>query len=212
MHVRKLFLIAIMAGVTLAAVPTRASAQWFVTPFIGGNFGGSATFGTFNDDFDDEFERRVDFGAAVGYLGKGIVGFEIDFGFSPNFFQDTIGDANFGFGDSNVTTLMANVLVSGPIGGTSGPGIHPYGSGGIGLIRSAIGAGDFFDDVTTNDLGINVGGGANVYFSDTIGIRGDIRYFRSLQDNEMDDEVDIGLSDFHFWRASVGVTFRFGPR
>jgi len=212
MRIRKLVLSAMLAGVTLAAMPARASAQWFVTPFIGGNFGGSARFGTFDGDFDDEFERRVNFGATVGWLGHGIIGFEADVGFAPNFFQDTRGDADFGFGDSNVTTLMANVLVSGPIGGTTGPGIHPYGSGGVGLIRSAINAGDFFDDLATNDFGFNVGGGANVYFNDNIGIRGDIRYFRSLQDNEPDDDVDLALSDFSFWRASVGVTFRFGPR
>jgi opacity protein-like surface antigen len=105
---------------------------------------------------------------------------------------------------------MGNVLVSAPIGGSSGPGIHPYGSGGVGLIRSRIDGGDFFNDLSTNDFGFNVGGGINAFISDNIGIRGDVRYFRSLQDNEPDDEFDLAVSDFDFWRASVGVTFRFG--
>ncbi len=47
----------------------------------------------------------------LGWLGDNNVGFEVDFGYSPNFFQDTAGDADFDFGDSNVTTLMGNVLV-----------------------------------------------------------------------------------------------------
>ena len=64
-----------------------------------------------------------------------------------------------------------------------------------------------FNDLTTNDLGMNVGGGVQGQFNSNIGIRGDIRYFRSLQDNEPDNEFDLALSDFDFWRGTVGVTF-----
>jgi opacity protein-like surface antigen len=202
MQFRKLFLISLL---TLALVPATASAQdWFFTPFVGANFGGNATFGDF-DDLDDEVERRMDFGATVGW-NPGVVGFEIDFGYSPNFFEDTAGDRNFEFGDSNVTTLMANLLV----GGSSGAGIRPYGSGGVGLIRGRVSdVGGFFDDVATNDFGVNIGGGLHGNVNDNIGIRGDIRYFRSLQDNEPDDEFDLALSNFDFWRGTVGVTFRW---
>ena len=209
MSVRKLFLSAILAALALAATPGRASADWLFTPFIGANFGGKANFGDFND-FDDEFERRVNFGASLGWMGNGIVGAEVDFGWSPNFFENTVGDSNFAFGDSNVTTLMGNLIVGAPIGGQSGPGLRPYASGGVGLIRSRVDGGDFFDDLNTNDFGFNVGAGVHGFFSDSVGIRGDIRYFRSLQDNEPDDEFDLAVSDFDFWRATVGVTFRFG--
>jgi opacity protein-like surface antigen len=206
---KKLLLSLALAGCTIAATPTRASADWLFTPFLGANFGGSASFGDF-DDFDDEFERRLDVGASLGWMGNGIVGFEADFGWSPNFFENTIGPGNFEFGDSNVTTLMANVLIGAPIGGQTGPGIRPYGSGGVGLIRARIDGGDFFDDLATNDFGFNVGGGVHGFFNDNVGIRGDIRYFRSLQDNEPDDEFDLALSNFDFWRATVGLTIRFG--
>jgi opacity protein-like surface antigen len=209
MSVRKLFLSATFAALALAATPERASADWLFTPFIGSNFGGKANFGDFND-FDDEFERRVNFGASLGWMGNGIVGAEVDFGWSPNFFENTVGDSDFAFGDSNVTTLMGNLIVGAPIGGQSGPGIRPYASGGLGLIRSRVDGGDFFDDLNTNDFGFNVGAGMHGFFSDNVGIRGDIRYFRSLQDNEPDDEFDLAVSDFDFWRATVGVTFRFG--
>jgi hypothetical protein len=102
------------------------------------------------------------------------------------------------------------VLVGAPFGGQRGPGIRPYGSGGVGLIRSRIDGGELFNDLSTNDFGINIGGGIHGFFNDNIGIRGDIRYFRSLTDNEPDDEFDLALSDFDFWRATVGVTIRFG--
>ena len=206
MQVSKLFTI-IGFTVALALQPAAASAQeWFFTPFIGANFGGNANFGNF-DDFDDEVERRLDFGAVVGWQGPGVVGFEVDFGYSPNFFQDTAGDVNFDFGDSNVTTLMANLLLRAP--DQFGPGIRPYGSGGLGLIRSHVEGGTFFNDLSTNDFGLNIGGGLQGDFNENVGLRGDIRYFRSLQDNEPDDEFDLALSDFDFWRGTVGVTFRW---
>ena len=57
----------------------------------------------------------------------------------------------------------------------------------MGIIRSRVsGIGDFLDDVTRNDLGINIGGGINGQFTDNVGIRGDLRYFRSLEDNSND--------------------------
>ena len=198
----------IMASMlTLALLPATASAQqgWFFTPFVGGNFGGNASFADF-DDLDDEVERRVDFGATVGWLGEGNIGWEVDFGYSPNFFENTAGDANFEFGDSNVTTLMANLLVG---ASSLGVGVRPYASGGLGLIRSQISGGTFFNDLDTNDFGVNIGGGVQGYFSDRVGLRGDIRYFRSLADNEPDDEFDLALSEFDFWRGTVGVTFRW---
>ncbi len=66
-------------------------------------------------------------------------------------------------------------------------------------------AATFFNDLDTNDFGFNVGAGLHGFFTDSVGIRGDIRYFRSLQDNEPDDEFDLALSDFGFWRATVGL-------
>lgn len=209
MSVRKLFLSAVLGAFVVGATPARASADWLFTPFVGGVFGGKANFGDFNN-FDDEFERRVTFGASLGWMGNGIIGAEVDFGYTPNFFENTQGSGDFAFGDSNVTTLMGNLILGAPIGGQTGAGIRPYASGGLGLIRTQVDGFDFFDSLNTNDLGFNVGGGIHGFFSDNVGIRGDIRYFRSLQDNEPDDEFDLAVSEFSFWRATVGVTFRFG--
>jgi opacity protein-like surface antigen len=200
MQVRKLFMISALA----LALPVSASAQdWFVSPFVGANFGGSASFGDFPDG-DDEVERRLDFGATVGW-NPNVVGFEVDFGWSPNFFQDTAGDANFEFGDSNVTTFMTNLLISAP----PGTGLRPYLSSGLGLIRANIESDGLFNDLSTNDLGVNVGAGINGQFTDNVGIRGDVRYFRSLQDNEPDNDLDLSLGSFDFWRGTVGLTFRW---
>lgn len=209
MSVRKVIITATLVLITTVATPRKASADWLLTPFVGWNWGGSANFLDL-EDFDDEFEQKVDLGASLAWMGAGIVGFEVDFGYTPNFFENTAGSGNFEFGDSNVTTLMGNVIIGVPIGGQHGVGFRPYAVGGIGLIKSRIGDAEDFFNIDSTDWGINVGGGANFFFTDKFGIRGDLRYFRSLEDVEPADEFgSLGLADFHFWRGSVGATFRF---
>ena len=59
------------------------------TPYIGWNWGGTAGFTDIAGDFEDEFERRANFGASLAWMGAGAVGFEVDFGYAPNFFAET---------------------------------------------------------------------------------------------------------------------------
>jgi len=211
MSVRKLFSIASLVLITSVAAPGKASADWLFTPFVGWNWGGTANL-VDGVDFDDEFEQKAMFGASLGWMGAGVVGFEADFGYSPNFFEQTVGSGNFDFGDSNLTTLMGNLIIGVPIGGQRGPGFRPYAVGGVGIIKSRIdGAEDLFEVDSTN-WGFNVGAGAIFFFSDNVGVRGDVRYFRSLQDDDIDDLeglFDIGLANFRFWRGTAGVTIRF---
>jgi opacity protein-like surface antigen len=175
------------------AVPSTARADWLFTPFVGGVFGG------------DTPASSINFGGSLGYMGAGVVGFEFDFGYAPDFYKDPA--TSF---DGNVTTLMGNVIIGAPIGGTHGPGIRPYVSGGAGLLRSRVDdAGQFFGSISSNDFGINVGGGVIAFFSDNVGLRGDLRFFRDLQDRNAGSGVDLELGSFDFWRATGGVTFRF---
>jgi opacity protein-like surface antigen len=211
MSVRKLLSIASLVLITSVATPGNASADWLFTPFVGWNWGGTANL-VEGVDFDDEFEQKAMFGASLGWMGAGLVGFEVDLGYSPNFFEQTVGSGNFDFGDSNLTTLMGNLIIGVPIGGQRGPGFRPYAVGGLGIIKSRIdGAEDLFEVDSTN-WGFNVGAGAIFFFSDNVGVRGDVRYFRSLQDDDIDDLedlFDIGLANFRFWRGTAGVTIRF---
>lgn len=212
MSVRKWMVTTVLVMMGTAAMPAKASADWLLTPFVGTTFGAGAEF---DDGFEggEEFERQFTYGASLGWMGAGAIGFEVDFGYAPNFFETLTGDDDgFDFADdSNVTTLMANILVGAPIGGQSGPGIRPFGVAGVGLIRTSVTAvDDFFDEVDTSDFGFNLGAGIIGFFTDNVGIRGDVRYFRAFADDEVDDDLDLGISDFDFWRATVGVTFRFG--
>ena len=210
MSVRKLFLSGCLAFMMSMAIPAKASADWLFTPFVGLNWGSSVTFNDEFGDFDDEFEKRGTFGASLAWMGGGIAGFEIDFGYTPNFFESTEGSEDFDYGDNNLTTLMANLTLGAPIGGQSGAGIRPYASGGVGIIRSNIGDAEDLFDVDSTNWGFNVGAGVAGFFTDNIGLRGDVRYFRSFSDTEdSDDDFDVTLGDLKFWRGSVGVTFRF---
>jgi opacity protein-like surface antigen len=209
MYLRRVLSTALLALMLSGVAPATASADWLFTPFIGMNFSGGATIRDAFDEVDDEFENKLTYGATLAWMGAGIVGFEFDFGYSPDFFESTVRPDEVDFGDNNLLTLMGNVILGIPVGGQTGVGIRPYLSGGVGVIRSSVGdAADVFD-ISSNDWGFNVGAGVHGFFTDNVGIRGDFRYFRSLRDNEPDDEFDVALGALHFWRGTVGVTFRF---
>jgi opacity protein-like surface antigen len=181
------------------AIPAQARADWVFTPYIGVNLARGG------DVFDvDSGKNSLNFGGSLGFMGAGVFGFEVDFGYSPDFFDTNDSNAF----DGNVTSLMGNIIIGIPIGGQTGGGVRPYVSGGVGLLKSKLDDVDDFFDVDQNSFGINAGGGVMVFFTDNVGIRGDMRYFRSLKDDDEND-VDLSLGSFDFWRASAGVTFRF---
>lgn len=174
----------------VGATPVRADV--LVTPFLGVTFGG------------DTPNEQVNFGASLAFLARGVFGVEIDAALTPNFF-DSDNDA-VPLEDSNVSTVMGNLMIAAPI---ERSGVRPYASGGLGLIRArATSVGNVFD-VDDNSFGVNIGGGVVGQVNPRIGIRGDVRYFRNIQDSDEGDNVDIDLGGFNFWRTSLGVTFRF---
>jgi opacity protein-like surface antigen len=178
--------------VLLTALPARA--DWLLTPYLGVTFGGDAE------------GQHITYGGSIGWMGAGIVGFEFDGAFAPEVF-DTDDGVDLSIQDSNATTLMANLIVGAPIGGEAG--VRPYVSGGVGLIRSRVADVDEFFDVDDNSFGINLGGGVMGFVRENFGIRGDIRYFRGLQDADLGSGINLDLGAFDFWRGTFGVTFRF---
>lgn len=182
--------VAILVLGLLTLAPATARADWLLTPFLGVSFGG------------DSDGQRLTYGGSIGYMGAGVIGFEIDFSHSPEFLDDAL------FSDSNLTSLMGNVIIGVPIGGDHAS-VRPYVTGGVGLLRTSVSDVDKFFDVDNNSFGINAGGGVMVFVNDHVGIRGDLRYLRALQDPEEDDEFDIDFGSFDFWRGTVGVTFKF---
>jgi len=202
----------------LSAFAAPARADWLLTPYLGGVFGGAANSFVV-DDLDDEFEQRMTIGASLGYFLNGIFGIEVDYSAAPNFFQFTGGTNDFDILDldSSVQTLMGNVVLAFPVGGTDGP-FRPYVSAGLGSIRTQLRSeSDVFDDLTSNDSGYNFGAGAHLLAGGRFGLRADVRYFRGFEAIDDEDPVDNPIFDepfaqevFNFWRGTIGLTFRFG--
>ena len=171
------------------AAPARADS--FISPFLGFNFGGDTSNCVSITSCE---EKRLNLGVSLGTV-RGALGFEEEIGYAPQFFGKTPG------GDNAMLTLMSNLMVVIP----AGP-IQPYGVIGIGLMRSHAQFNATSLALDNNSLGWDIGGGLNIFFGHSVGIRGDVRHLRTLQDVTLgvfgNDHVD-------FWRASAGLLFRF---
>jgi hypothetical protein len=210
MSVRKWLLSAALVTAACVAMPRTASADWVVTPFVGWNTGGSADVsGANGPTVTSTFDHKADYGVSLTGMGGGVIGGEIDFGYSPNFFANTSGSNSVQFSsNSNVATLTGNLIVGVPVGG-HGAQIRPYAVGGVGLIRTNVqDAAGLFSVNTKNDFGFDLGGGVMGFFNQNVGLRGDVRYFRGFRGTS-DNTVGLGLSSFNYWRTSVGVSFKF---
>jgi hypothetical protein len=177
-----------------------ASAEWFVTPFIGLKFAGDTNFVDLEQGASN---TKVTLGAAAGIVGEGLFGVEGEFGYSPRFFERSSGSL---IARSNVLTLMGNVIITAPRALT-GYSLRPFVSGGGGLIH--VGIHDVADvlSVDTNLFGINIGGGAVGVLTRRTSVRFDLRYFKSASSEE-EASPGIGPTRISFWRASVGLAIR----
>lgn len=189
-----------LALLLASVAPATARADVLLIPFIGVNFGGNSG----NELSDAVDAGRVDWGASFAYMGAGVLGFEVDFGYSPDFFGRT------DVGGSSVLTATGNLLLGIPFGGQTGIGFRPYVLAGLGLLRSEV---DAFGDVASADhteAAWNFGGGAMFFFGTNVGLRTDLRYIRTF------GRIDIDISDgverlgrLDFARASAGLIVRF---
>lgn len=176
-------------GAALAlGLPGTAAADVVLTPYAGATFGADAE------------ESSAQYGAAVGFLGD-LVGFEVDASYTPDFFDFAGPDR-----DTNVTTLMGNLM----LGPKFGDNDHRlYVSTGAGLMKTRVQDVDDFFDVDRNHWGMNAGGGVIVNLGQRVGLRGDVRWFRDLQDDEADNEFDVDFGNFEYWRGVGALSFRF---
>jgi hypothetical protein len=181
----------IVAGVlAMLWAPVQARAEGYISPFAGVHFG--------NDDIENTFV----WGGDAGYMGAGVFGLELDFGYANNPFDEPL--------DNHIMDLMGNLIIGIPVGGTRGAGIRPYFTAGLGLIQTKIESGlTGIADTDNNDFGFNVGGGVMGFFSDHFGLRGDVRYFRTINnESTFENGLNIDFGGFDFWRGSVGVVIR----
>lgn len=180
----------IVAVLALMLSPAPARADWLYTGFIGLTSTGNVLTASTNRT------NSTSYGGSVGFMANSVFGFEVDFGYSPDFFSDA--------GSGSVRTLMGNAILGLPLGLARG-----YVSGGVGMIRSRVERNGraLVDD---NTFGLDIGGGLFFFFSPHLGLRGDLRYFRDLQ---RDSDSSVGFpftpGSFSFWRGAGGITLRY---
>ena len=171
-----------------------ASAQGFISPFIGYNFGGDSGCREITDCED----KNLNWGVSFGALGS-VVGFEAEFAYIPDFFGET------DLGESSVLTFMGNFMLAPRFGP-----VQPYGLAGLGLIRTAAEFGPLAgsNEEQDNSIGYDLGGGVIVMFGRNVGIRGDIRYFHALQVTDLLG-FDLGDTKIDYGRFSGGLMLKF---
>jgi opacity protein-like surface antigen len=178
--------------------PRDAGAQGFISPFIGYNFSGDAGCQQITNCND----KKTDWGVSFGALGS-VVGFEAELGYTKDFFGESSTQT------SNVLTMMGNFMLAPKIGP-----VQPYGVVGLGLIRTTIEASLTSASSDNNQLGWDAGGGLIVFFSQHVGVRGDVRYFRSFQLLDLSNfpifpNIGINQQKLDYGRVSAAAVFKF---
>lgn len=210
------------------AINKEAAPMWIVTGFIGSSFSVSnnnqtplvnALLSTNTTD------GGLAGGAQLARFWGGYLGAELlaDFGVSQttSLFLST---------DPNVNSYMLNAIVKAPFGGVGR--FEPYISGGLGAISmrsstfTVVGSttitGNLVPTLSTvnttqTKFGTDIGAGFFA-FANKWGIRGDVRHYRAstfdqdkLQNGPTfaDDYTQSLLSGLTFWRANLGVAYRW---
>jgi opacity protein-like surface antigen len=183
---------------TQTTMPTDYSTSNYsiVSGAIGGAFGGDSDDGTFGFD------------VAYDYLHRGAFGFEFLGTFTPDL--DLNSSATLvTAGDTRVNTYMFNAIGAVPLG--LDDNWLPYASGGLGAITARndleLPGDTSLQLIDDNQFGGNIGFGL-MGFCNQIGVRGDVRYFTGIgEDNS--DAVNGLTENLNFWRSTVGVSFRW---
>jgi opacity protein-like surface antigen len=182
-------------AVLLTLTATSASAQGFISPHIGVAFNEPAPGCESITGCED---KRRTLGVSVGSLGR-ILGFELDLGYTKAFFGEASPTQS-----SGLLTLMGNALIAPKFGP-----VQPYVLAGLGVLKTNV---DFVPsqllDNSESKVAWSLGGGVMVFFHNSIGVRGDLRYFHAFQEFQFPG-LSIEGTNLDLGRASAAVVFRF---
>lgn len=185
---RTLRWLTLAATAALVWTPTPARAETWVAPFIGTTFGATSS----------DANSKVAFGANVGGLSEGkIFGAEIDFGYVPS----PAGDKSL-VGSNYLLDFTGDVLIAAPQGLIGKTGVRPFATAGLGLIRTHVEGSGSVPSASDNESAYTLGGGAMGLIGRHAGLRGDVRYFRTVNHPSA---FTASSGSFYYWRASVAV-------
>jgi opacity protein-like surface antigen len=191
-----------IAILLLTLMPATARAEWFTTPFLGIKFGGRTSIVDLEQAAD---QTTLALGVSVARLDDGILGAEIEFAYIPGYFErentpDPLVSSSYVF------DLSGNLILALPSDMTGG-GLRPYFTAGFGLlhaegvdIRSVV-------RIRRSMPALTLGAGATGILTNRLGARFDVRYLRSIA---QEDEFVIGVGrQLSYWRGTIGIGIRY---
>ena len=185
----------------MSAAPASAQDLLFI-PYLGFTFGGGSSL--FADLESGSSESASVVGGSVALLSQGIFGVEGDIGYVPGFFER--GEAQIVFPGSFVTSLTGSVMVTLPLSITR-ESLRPYLVAGGGVMWAEADDVASVFPIRSTMPALNFGGGAIGFLSNTVGVRFDLRYIRSLGAGE---DVIAGTGPrVRFWKGSVGLVLKY---
>ena len=208
---RRVIRVSCLCGLLIVSLPAIAHADWHFTPFIGITFVGDTTI----VDLEDGSGRvHWNFGGAVSLVGRGPLGVEGMFVYTPHFFESDTPQPVNGvqplkpLAGSQTFVLMGNVVLTTPLKWNE-YGLRPFISSGVGLLHAE-------QQTTTpqaftfsrNYFAFNLGGGAVGFITDRTGLRFELRYFTILQHAD-DPLIAIGRVRLNYWTGTIGVVFKY---
>lgn len=187
---------AALAALVCTLAPAPAHADFLVAPYFAW---------TRNKDT----ERWVPGGGAAAEWARGWLLVGGDIGYASGFF-DPDDDVLDLIASSHVLTITGHAGVALPAADDERRFL-PYFTGGFGWMRQQARDREGFAEVTRNDPSLHFGGGINIMMTEYLGVRADVRHFRSLRDPfETPDPLVADLERVNFWRLAVGAVIRFG--
>jgi hypothetical protein len=177
----------VLAVVLAACSPAQARADFYANPWAGLVFGNEQAASGFRS-----------FGVSFGDMGTRLVGTETTVGFTSDFFGSAV---------KNYVLDVSGGITVGPSLDTARARVHPYGSVGLASMRTSINGAGTIGKATRADIGMSVGAGVAFDFNGTLGLRGDLRYYRSFNGDTALNSLNADLAKLHYWRAAIGVVF-----
>jgi hypothetical protein len=156
----------------------------------------------FNDKWNIQNKPKV-FGIALDFWQRGILGADLDFGYSRNI----LGTSGVLAGP-NLMTLTFGAII-GPWATFGHSAIRPYFAIGGGLQRASAGGFTQFGSSSANRGVIHLGGGAVFYIVKSFGVRVDFRIFKDVGSKDILGEDGWGITGLQFKRLTFGAVFAF---
>lgn len=179
---------------------TSAAQDLLLVPYLGFTFGGGSAL---LDLESGSSESASVLGASATLVGEGMLGVEADVGYVPGFFQR--GDRGLVSG-SHLFNITGSVVLTLPVSVTR-ESLRPYLVAGGGMLRAE--APDTLSLLTIRRTmpALTLGGGAVGFLTNSVGVRFDLRYLRSMGAG---NDLIVGEGPrVRYWRGSVGLVLRY---